>query len=73
MSSDSDARPSKPLPHVLTSASASSPTYPTSAALNASMRGRVEEFGRKMREEHALRGELAKVMCVAAVSATCDA
>jgi hypothetical protein len=68
MSSDSDARPSKPLPHVLTSASGSS-----SAALNASMRGRVEEFGRKMREEHALRGELAKVMCVAAVSATCDA
>jgi hypothetical protein len=28
------------------------------------MRGRVEEFGRKMREEHALRGELAKVMGV---------
>jgi len=64
MSSDSDARPSKPLPHVLTSASASSPTYATSAALSASMRGRVEEFGRKMREEHALRGELAKVMGV---------
>ncbi len=55
MSSD-DARASKPQPHVLTSASVSA------AMLDAGTRSRVEEFGKKMRAEHALRGELAKVL-----------
>jgi hypothetical protein len=58
MSSDGDARPSKPQPHVLTSA----PTASFAALLDAGTRGRVEEFGKKMRADHALRGELAKVL-----------
>lgn len=59
MSSD-DARASKPQPHILTHALTSSSA--PAAVLDAAMKGRVEEFGKKMRSEHALRAELAKVL-----------
>ena len=64
MSSDAGARPSKPQPHVLTAAPTSSPAPTSAAALDAGMRGRLEEFGKRMRAEHALRSELAKVVPV---------
>jgi hypothetical protein len=62
MSSDGDARQSKPQPHVLTSVPASSLAFAPAAVLDAGTRGRVEEFGKRMRAEHALRSELAKVL-----------
>jgi hypothetical protein len=62
MSSDSDARPSKPLPRVLTAPFASAPT--SSVVLDGGLLDRLHEFGKKMREEHALRGELAKVLII---------
>jgi hypothetical protein len=55
MSSD-EARASKPQPYVLTSLSA------PVGVIDAGTKARLDDFSKKMRGEHALRGELAKVL-----------